>query len=109
MTMKLMTTKFHPRGHRRSPWVVTEDSDMAESGWGPFAADLDAAERIARLSSLRAIAMGVCRWEHKLIDALRLAGTDDDALSKGSYQFAALPALAKCRLWACYADLGDRG
>ena len=79
---------------------------MVESGWGPFAETLDPAERLARLRSLRAIAMGVCRWEHKLIDALRLAETDMAALSEASDQFAALPALAKRRLWACYADLG---
>jgi hypothetical protein len=87
----------------------SEGQNMTES-WGPFVAigDIDPAERVARLRALRAIAMGVCRKELKLIDALRGAETDYALLDVASTEFDRLPALAKRRLWACYADLGDQ-
>ncbi|WP_336488827.1 hypothetical protein [Methylobacterium nigriterrae] len=54
----------------------------ASDGWGPFRPDIDSAERLARLRSLRALVRAYCGARGQtLCAALAEAETDPDALT----------------------------
>ena len=75
-------------------------------GFGPWAPGLEAAEQLARLRSLRAIAMGVARWDHVLHAALRRAETLAPAdLAAAHAAIESAPALTKRRLLTSYSEL----
>jgi len=79
---------------------------MALDQWGPFATDLDPAERLARLRSLRALArVLVGPGGQTLADLLHRAETDDAALSEAMAALEALPALPLRKLLSSYAGL----
>jgi hypothetical protein len=78
---------------------------MAEMTFGPFAADLDRTERIARLRALRAIALTFARPHREFLNALTRAESDVSALAPALELLEALPALPKRRVLATYADL----
>jgi hypothetical protein len=73
--------------------------------WGLFTAGIDPAERLARLRSLRAMAILMCRPHGSFIDALKHAEVDADALTKAQSAFEQVPALARRHLLASYANL----
>lgn len=74
--------------------------------WGPFVPDLDAAERVARLRCLRAIAHLSCgpRGE-RLAAHLRLAETGACNLETVVAELNALVPLDRRRVWASYAAI----
>lgn len=73
--------------------------------WGPFTAGIEPAERLARLRSLRAMAVLKCRHQRNFIAALKAAETDDGALSKAERAFELMPALTRRHLLASYAHM----
>lgn len=73
--------------------------------WGPFASDITAAERLARLRSLRALAMVHCREERDLFDALRRAEKDETVLAMVESLIEQVPTLRRRHLYASYAKL----
>jgi hypothetical protein len=77
-----------------------------ENRFGPWQPNIAASERLARLRSLRAIVMGIARWDQKLqqklLQAETLAADDLDAA------FVALetsPTLTRRRVLASYGEL----
>ena len=76
--------------------------------WGPFTPGLSQAERRARLRALRALALVFARHHASIHDALWRAEKDLEpkrlALAERIFDHD-LPALAKRRILATYADL----
>jgi hypothetical protein len=73
--------------------------------FGPWAVGIDPAERLARLRSLRALALVHCRLETNFINTLWRAETDDTALPAAFDQLQRLPALRRRHLLASYCTL----
>jgi len=73
--------------------------------FGPWARDIDPAERLARLRSMRALALLHCRQETDFINTLRRAETDDKALPAALEYLNRLPALRRRHLLSTYAQL----
>jgi hypothetical protein len=73
--------------------------------FGPWARDIDPAERLARLRGMRALALVHCRHETDFINTLRRAETDDKALPDAFDELERLPALRRRHLLATYAQL----
>jgi hypothetical protein len=78
--------------------------------WGPFQPDLEPAERLARLRSLRALTLCFCRKAEggrELAQALARAEAEGEgpALWNAFCRLERLPALPKRKLLATYADL----
>ncbi|MCJ2132691.1 hypothetical protein MKK69_01170 [Methylobacterium sp. J-026] len=78
----------------------------AADSWGPFAVDLDLAERRARLRCLRAIVhLSTGPRGQALTDLLRRAEQDAGLLAPSLSALTALDPLDKRRVWASYAAL----
>ena len=79
--------------------------------WGPFADDIDAAERLARLRSLWALALVMIsdRDGIALRSCLRAAERKPEALPLVLEALAALPAVPRRHLLAVYARLDAEG
>jgi hypothetical protein len=75
--------------------------------FGPWAVAVDPAERLARLRSLRALALLLARPHARFIRALALAETDPASLPEALALLDRLPALTRRRLLASYAALGS--
>jgi hypothetical protein len=73
--------------------------------FGPWAADIDPAERRARLRGMRALALVHCRYETDFLKSLQRAETDATALPAAFDQLERLPALRRRHLLATYAQL----
>lgn len=74
--------------------------------WGPFLPNLDHAERLARLRSLRAIVRMRCGPRARLLDiALQDAERDDDQLAYAAAEFARLAPLDQRRVLATFAEV----
>jgi hypothetical protein len=73
--------------------------------FGPWARDIDPAERLARLRSMRALALVHCRHEIDFLKSLQRAETDATALPVALEQLDRLPALRRRHLLATYAQL----
>lgn len=74
--------------------------------FGPWTSPIEPAERIARLRSLRAIAMTVARpYAGDLIRALQRSESDPAALPEALALFDQLPSLARRRILCSYAAL----
>lgn len=74
--------------------------------FGPWAQDLDAAERLARLRGLRAIALLLARPHVAFTAALRRAEADARALQDAAVELDRLPALTRRRVLSAYLALG---
>jgi hypothetical protein len=73
--------------------------------FGPWAANIDPAERLARLRGMRALALVHCRYEVGFLKSLQRAETDETALAAALEQLERLPALRRRHLLATYAQL----
>jgi hypothetical protein len=73
--------------------------------FGPWAGDIDPAERLARLRSMRALALVHCRYEVGFLKSLKRAETDATALPAAFEQLERLPALRRRHLLSTYAQL----
>jgi hypothetical protein len=73
--------------------------------WGPFVSNLEPAERLARLRSLRALAGVFCHRHPELAVALRAAERDLAALEAAALALEQVPTVNRRRLLASYADL----
>jgi hypothetical protein len=74
--------------------------------FGPWASNIDPAERLARLRAMRALAMTVARpHAGELIRALRRAEDEPAALPEALALLDRLPALARRRVLTSYATL----
>jgi hypothetical protein len=74
--------------------------------YGPFCEGLERGEQLARLRSLRAIAMGVAHWNVDLHDALKRA----ESLAPGDLAEAyaaieAAPAITRRKILSCFSEL----
>jgi len=76
------------------------------TGFGPWARDIDPAERLARLRSMRALALVHCRHETDFLKSLRRAETDATALPAALEYLNRLPALRRRHLLSTYLQLG---
>jgi hypothetical protein len=76
--------------------------------FGPFATDLDPAERLARIRSMRALASVFAHRHQSFVDTLRAAEVDPAAFGEACRLLDTLPALNRRRLLASYADLTRR-
>ena len=76
------------------------------AGWGPWEPGITAAERVARLRSLRALAR-VLTGPHgaALVACLKLAEDDPDALAVAAVELSRLPTLPMRHLLASYSAL----
>jgi hypothetical protein len=75
--------------------------------WGPFTVGIGPAERMARLRSLRAMALLMCRRQRDFIAILKAAEmTNDGALRKEERAFELMPALTRRHLLASYCMFG---
>lgn len=82
------------------------DAVSSESSqFGPWIDALSDRERIARLRSLRAIALIFARKKPSLVSALRRAETDFSALREARQIFESLPTLQRRRIMSIYCDL----
>jgi hypothetical protein len=78
----------------------------AADAWGPFRADIDAAERKARLRCLRAVVhLSTGPRGQALADLLRRAEQDLALLVPALAALSNLDPLDKRRVWASYATL----
>ena len=74
--------------------------------FGPWAADLDRTERVARLRSLRAIArLTLGPRGHAFVETLRVAETNEAALEAALRQLDALAALDRRSVLCSFAAL----
>jgi hypothetical protein len=73
--------------------------------FGPWAAGIDAAERVARLRAMRAFAMVWARPNQDFIAALARAESDPAALATAATLLNAIPALPRRRMLASYQQL----
>jgi hypothetical protein len=73
--------------------------------FGPWANGIPPAERVARLRSLRALALVCCAGNPEFTDALAAAETDADALGRAYRLLDYLPAPNKRKLLASYGLL----
>ncbi|WP_426442050.1 hypothetical protein [Bradyrhizobium genosp. P] len=73
--------------------------------FGPWSPGIDPAERLARLRSMRALALVHCRLETGFLESLQRAETDATALPAAFEQLERLPALRRRHLLATYAQL----
>jgi hypothetical protein len=73
--------------------------------FGPWAAGIDEAERLARLRSLRALGLVHCRYETDFLKSLQRAETDTTALPIAFDELQRLPALRRRHLLASYCAL----
>ncbi|MEI7606641.1 MAG: hypothetical protein WCJ64_04585 [Rhodospirillaceae bacterium] len=82
----------------------------AADAWGPFADGIDDAERLARLRSLRALALVHCGPHGDVLRvALRAAETKPEALAIALEAINGLPAVPRRHLLASYAALDREG
>lgn len=79
--------------------------NAAADAWGPFAADLDPAERDARRRELRAVALAWCGPHHPLTQALR--ARTPEALAAALAEIDRLPARRRRNLLSAYATLKE--
>jgi hypothetical protein len=75
------------------------------SGFGPWAGEISPAERLARLRSLRAMALLHCHSSAAFIESLRKAETDVSVLPIALAELEKLPALRRRHLLASYCQL----
>ena len=74
--------------------------------FGPWATDLDPAERLARTRTLRALAaVLIGPAGHHLVEHLAAAEHDPGALRPAAEALDALPALSRRRLLAAFASI----
>lgn len=73
--------------------------------FGPWR-DLPAAERVAQLRELRAIAALIIGRDKRLVALLRAAESDSDALEQAWLELERLPALPRRRVLAALAHIG---
>lgn len=75
--------------------------------FGPWAADLDPAERIARMRSLRALCQIFCGARHPLVEALARAEVDpgDRAALEAWEALERIPARSRRNVLASLAQL----
>ena len=73
---------------------------MSQS-FGPWATNLDPAERLARIRAMRALAGVFCHRHPKVDEALRAAETDPAALEQAFQLLNELPTLNRRRLLIC--------
>jgi hypothetical protein len=73
--------------------------------FGPWAAGIDPAERLARLRSMRALALVHCRYEVGFLESLKRAETDAAALPAAFDELQRLPALRRRHLLSSYCTL----
>lgn len=74
--------------------------------WGPFTPDLDAAERIARCRSLRAIVhLTTGPRGETAARLLQLAERDPETLHQAARALNAMAPIDKRQVWASYAHL----
>jgi hypothetical protein len=78
------------------------------SNFGPWVRDISPAERLARLRSMRALALVHCRSHRESINTLHMAETLADALPRAFDQLECLPALRRRHLLAAYSQLIGR-
>ncbi len=76
-----------------------------EGGFGPWAANLEPDERLARTRALRALVFVYCGHDHPLARALLEAERDPDAAPAALAELDALPALRRRQILATYAAL----
>lgn len=78
----------------------------ARNAFGPWRPDIDPAERLARLRSMRAIArLTLGPRGEAFTETLRRAETDPDQLEPALHQLEALAALDRRTVLASYAAL----
>lgn len=80
---------------------------MTPDSFGPWAADLDPAERLARLRSLRALVQLLAGARHPLVEALARAEADprDHAALEAWEALMTIPALRRRRILGSLAQL----
>lgn len=82
----------------------------ARDAFGPWRSDIDSAERLARLRSLRAIARLTCGPRgHAFAESLRRAETDASQLEPALRELDALTALDRRAVLASFAALHRGG
>lgn len=83
--------------------TVTEQPDA----FGPWAADLDPAERLARMRSLRALVQVFCGARHPLVEALARAEVDpgDHAALEAWEALERMPARSRRNVLCSLAEL----
>lgn len=77
----------------------------ASNRFGPWSPDIDAAERKARVRSLRALALLLIGPTSPIVTELRAAEHDREALGRALVEVDRLGALPRRRLLAAYAAL----
>ena len=96
-----------------APWRSLGDvlaGIPAGDQWGPFSPDITDAERLARLRSLRALALAHCGPHGDVLRvALRAAETEPEALAIALEAINGLPAVPRRHLLASYAVLDREG
>jgi hypothetical protein len=78
------------------------------SPFGPWSTGISPAERLARLRSMRALALIYCRTSTDFISALERAETDADALPAAFNELECIPALQRRHLLATFLNLISR-
>ena len=79
---------------------------MTALNFGPWEADIDPAERLARLRSLRMAARLLCGPRaDALVACLKLAETDRDAMDAAAVELSRLPTLPMRHLLSAYGAL----
>jgi hypothetical protein len=73
--------------------------------FGPWVPNIDSGERLARIRSMRALALVFVRPQRDFLEALARAEIDSAALVTALELLEKLPALPKRKLLATYADL----
>lgn len=82
---------------------------MSAGDFGPWREGIGAAERVARLRELAAIACLVVGPAHPFVAALRTAEGDETAAPAALRELDALPALKRRHILAACCNLGWRG
>jgi hypothetical protein len=79
----------------------------APDSFGPWVADLDPAERLARMRSLRALVQVFCGPKHPLVEALARAEVDpgDHAALEAWEVLERMPARSRRHVLASLAEL----
>lgn len=76
--------------------------------FGPWAANLDHAERLARTRAMRALANVFAHRHPQFVEALRAGETDPTALDQALQLLNELPALNRRRLLASYGAVATK-
>ena len=77
----------------------------APEPWGPWAPDLDAAERLARFRSLRTLVQVFAGPDHALVAALANAEIDPAAANAAWEALSTTPSLTRRRVLSTFAAI----